>query len=45
MVSWFVIDSTLSVATGFGLNVVPNIALAGMYVVGLLGSGVLKKSA
>jgi hypothetical protein len=44
MVSWFVIDSSLSVATGFGLNVVPNIALAGMYVVGLMGSGVLQRS-
>lgn len=44
MVSWFVIDSTLSVATGFGLNVAPNLALAGMYVVGVLGSGALKTS-
>jgi hypothetical protein len=44
MVSWFVIDSALSVATGFGLNVIPNTALAAMYVVGLMGSGVLKKS-
>lgn len=43
MVSWFVIDSTLSVATGFGLNVLPNIALAGMYLVGLFGSGVLRR--
>lgn len=45
MVSWFVIDSTLSVATGFGLNVVPNLVLAGMYVVGLVGSGALKRPA
>jgi hypothetical protein len=44
MVSWFVVDGILSVATGFGLNVVPNIALAGMYFVGLSGSGVLKRS-
>lgn len=44
MVSWFVIDSTLSVATGFGLNVAPNLALAGMYVLGVLGSGALKTS-
>ena len=42
MISWFLIDSALSVATGFGLNVLPNVVLAGMYVVGLLGSGVLK---
>jgi hypothetical protein len=45
MVSWFVIDSTLSVATGFGLNVAPNVALAGMYLVGLLGSGALRRPA
>ena len=45
MVSWFVIDSALSAATGFGLNVVPNTSLAGMYVVGLMRSGVLKRSA
>ena len=45
MAVWFVIDSYLSVATGFGLNVVPNIALAGMYVVGLMGSGALRRTA
>lgn len=45
MASWFVIDCTLSVATGFGLNVVPNLVLAGMYVAGLIGSGVLKTRA
>jgi hypothetical protein len=42
MVSWFLIDSALSVATGFGLNVLPNVLLAGMYVMGLVGSGALK---
>jgi hypothetical protein len=42
MVCWFLIDSALSVATGFGLNVLPNCLLAGIYVVGLMGSGVLK---
>lgn len=42
MVSWFLIDSILSVATGFGLNVLPNVLLAGLYVVGLVGSGALK---
>lgn len=45
MVSWFVIDSTLSVVTGFGLNVVPNVVLAGTYLIGLMGSGALNKSA
>jgi hypothetical protein len=44
LVSWFVIDSTLSMVTGFGLNVVPNVMLAGMYVIGLIGSGALKES-
>ncbi len=43
MASWFVIDSSLSVATGFGLNVVPNVVLVGMYVIGLIGSGALKQ--
>lgn len=42
--SWFAIDSTLSVVTGFGLNVLPNVLLAAMYFIGLTGSGVLKKS-
>lgn len=42
LASWFVIDSSLSVATGFGLNVVPNLMLAGMYLVGLFGSGAMK---
>ena len=45
MLTWFVIDSTLSVATGYGLNVVPNIGLLGMYVLGLMRSGALKVEA
>jgi len=44
MASWFVIDSTLSVMTGFGLNVIPNTSLALMYLVGLIGSGALKRT-
>ena len=44
LASWFVIDSILSVATGFGLNVIPNLLLTTFYVVGLIGSGVLKSS-
>lgn len=44
MISWFVIDSSLSVATGFGLNVVPNLVLAGMYLIGLNASGALKQA-
>jgi hypothetical protein len=45
MASWFVIDCTLSVATGFGLNIIPNLLLVTIYVAGLIGSGVLKSSA
>ena len=45
MVTWFVIDSTLSTVTGFGLNVVPNVGLLAMYVVGLMRSGALKAAA
>jgi len=45
MISWFVIDSALSCATGFGLNVIPNIALTAMYAVGLMRSGALKAEA
>lgn len=44
MISWFVIDCTLSIATGFWLNVLPNLVLAGMYGVGLIGSGALERS-
>ncbi|MDH4384826.1 MAG: hypothetical protein QE280_05225 [Caulobacter sp.] len=42
MIRWVLIDSALSVSTGFGLNVLPNIVLAGGYGVELFGSGVLK---
>lgn len=45
MVSWFVIDSTLSMATGSGLNVAPNCMLASMYLAGAIGSWALKTSA
>lgn len=43
MISWFVIDCTLSITTGFWLNVLPNLVLAGMYGIGLIGSGALKR--
>lgn len=39
---WFIIDSTLSVATGFGLNVAPNLVLLLGYLLPLLRSGVLR---
>jgi hypothetical protein len=39
---WFVVDSSFSVATGFALNVVPNIGLLVFYFIPLLASGALK---
>lgn len=42
---WFVIDSSLSVATGFGLNVVPNTVLIATYLIAVLASGRFKKAA
>lgn len=42
---WFVIDSSLSVATGFALNVIPNLLLLGQYFIGVRGSGVMKATA
>ncbi len=42
VVTWFVTDSALSVATGFGLNVVPNTVLIVTYLIAVLGSGALK---
>ena len=44
LAAWFVIDSTLSIATGFGLNVVPNILLLGGYLIAMAATGKLKKS-
>jgi hypothetical protein len=42
---WFVSDSALSVATGFGLNVIPNVALMASYLAPVLASGALRKPA
>lgn len=41
-VSWFVIDSSLSIATGFGLNAVPNTGFLAAYLLPVIRSGVLK---
>jgi hypothetical protein len=41
MLVWFVIDSSLSVATGFWLNAVSNTGLAIGYLVPVLASGVM----
>jgi hypothetical protein len=42
VVTWFVTDSSLSVATGFGLNVIPNAGLIVTYLIAILGSGALQ---
>lgn len=43
--AWFVIDSALSIATGFALNVIPNLALLAGFIIPMLATGKLKKSA
>lgn len=45
VVVWFVIDSALSVATGFALNAVSNTALLVGYFIPVLVSGVLRRAA
>lgn len=40
---WFITDSALSVATGFGLNVIPNLALLATYLVGVSAGGAFRK--
>jgi hypothetical protein len=42
VVAWFVIDSSLSVLTGYGLNVIPNIAYLAAFLLPVLRSGVLR---
>lgn len=41
VLSWYVIDSTLSVATGFWLNTIPNTIFAAAFLFVLIGSGVI----
>lgn len=43
MLSWFALDSTLSVATGFGLNLVPNTLALATFLIGVAGSRVLAR--
>jgi hypothetical protein len=45
LIAWFISDSALSIATGYGLNVVPNILLLGGYLIPLVANGKLMKSA
>ncbi|MDO9338656.1 MAG: hypothetical protein Q7T61_19865 [Caulobacter sp.] len=42
VVGWYVLDSGLSVATGHGLNVVPNTLLLATFLLPILRSGVLR---
>lgn len=39
--AWYVIDSILSVVTGFGLNVLPNTLYLAAYLLPILRTGVL----
>ncbi len=39
---WYVVDSSLSVATGFGLNAVSNTLIVAAYLVPVLMSGVMR---
>ena len=41
---WFVIDSAMSVATGFWLNAVSNALISTAFVIGVVGSGALGQS-
>jgi hypothetical protein len=45
VVVWFVTDSALSAATGFGLNIVPNLALLATYLIGVVAGGAFRKPA
>jgi len=42
LVVWYVIDSAISVSTGFGLNAVSNTLLMVAYLIPVLASGALK---
>jgi hypothetical protein len=42
--AWFVIDSALSVATGFGLNVIPNLTLLAGFLIPMFATGKLKSA-
>lgn len=39
---WYVVDSALSAATGFALNIAPNTLLAAAYLLPVLRTGVLR---
>lgn len=43
ILGWYVIDSTLSIATGFGLNAVSNTVIVAAFLLPILRSGVLRR--
>ena len=45
MVGWWVIDSVLSIATGYGLNAIPNTVFLAAFLLPILRSGVLGSGA
>ncbi len=42
LVIWYVIDTALSLATGFGLNTIPNTVFLVVFLLPIIRSGVLK---
>ena len=42
MLVWFVVDSSMSVATGFWLNAVSNTIITAAFIIGVISSGALK---
>ena len=42
LAAWYVIDTALSVATGFGLNAIPNTIFLVVFLLPIIRSGVLK---
>lgn len=45
MIVWYVVDSTISIATGFALNAVSNTLLMVAFAIPMLASGVLRQPA
>lgn len=43
MMVWWVLDSAMSVATGFWLNAVSNSLILAVFVIGLIGSSALRR--
>jgi hypothetical protein len=41
---WFVIDTPMSIATGYGMNAIPNLILLATFLLPIIRSGVLRAS-